>query len=61
MAFAISAVAYEAAPNLELRDLKGTAHKLEEYRGKPIVLNFWATWCVPCATEMPLLNEMQNR
>ena len=49
------------APNLELHDLKGVHHKLEEYRGKPVVLNFWATWCVPCATEMPLLNEMQQR
>jgi cytochrome c biogenesis protein CcmG, thiol:disulfide interchange protein DsbE len=53
--------AQEAAPNLDLRDLKGAPHKLEEYRGKPVVLNFWATWCVPCAAEMPLLNEMQKR
>ncbi len=53
--------AQEAAPSLELRDLKGAPHKLEEYRGKPVVLNFWATWCVPCAAEMPLLNEMQKR
>jgi thiol-disulfide isomerase/thioredoxin len=53
--------AQEAAPNLELRDLKGVPHKLEEYRGKPVVLNFWATWCVPCAAEMPLLSEMQKR
>jgi len=58
---ALSAFAGEPAPNLELHDLKGTPHKLEEYRGKPLVLNFWATWCVPCATEMPLLSEMQNR
>jgi len=53
--------AQEAAPSLDLRDLKGAPHKLEEYRGKPVVLNFWATWCVPCAAEMPLLNEMQKR
>src|SRR5438270_8483601 len=58
---ALSAFAGEPAPNLELHDLKGTPHKLEEYRGKPLVLNFWATWCVPCAAEMPLLSEMQNR
>jgi cytochrome c biogenesis protein CcmG, thiol:disulfide interchange protein DsbE len=55
------AAAQEAAPSLDLRDLKGAPHKLEEYRGKPVVLNFWATWCVPCAAEMPLLNEMQKR
>ncbi|MGZ7103466.1 MAG: TlpA family protein disulfide reductase [Candidatus Angelobacter sp.] len=53
--------AQEAAPSLELHDLKGAPHKLEDYRGKPVVLNFWATWCVPCAAEMPLLNEMQKR
>jgi thiol-disulfide isomerase/thioredoxin len=52
--------AQEAAPSLDLRDLKGAPHKLEEYRGKPVVLNFWATWCVPCASEMPLLSEMQT-
>lgn len=55
------ASAQEAAPSLELRDLKGAPHKLEEYRGKPVVLNFWATWCGPCAAEMPLLTEMQKR
>lgn len=58
---ALVAVAGETAPNLELHDLKGAPHKLDEYRGKPVVLNFWATWCVPCAAEMPLLNEMQTR
>jgi cytochrome c biogenesis protein CcmG/thiol:disulfide interchange protein DsbE len=49
------------APSLKLHDLKGLPHMLEDYRGKPVLLNFWATWCVPCATEMPLLNEMQKR
>ncbi len=57
----LSASAADAAPNLQLQDLKGAAHKLSDYRGKPVVLNFWATWCVPCAAEMPLLNEMQQR
>jgi cytochrome c biogenesis protein CcmG, thiol:disulfide interchange protein DsbE len=55
----LSACAAETAPSLELHDLKGAPHKLEEFRGKPVVLNFWATWCVPCAAEMPLLSEMQ--
>jgi thiol-disulfide isomerase/thioredoxin len=55
------ATGQEAAPSLALHDLKGAPHKLEEYRGKPVVLNFWATWCVPCAAEMPLLSEMQKR
>jgi cytochrome c biogenesis protein CcmG, thiol:disulfide interchange protein DsbE len=53
--------AQKAAPNLKLHDLKGAPHTLEDYRGKPVLLNFWATWCVPCAAEMPLLNEMQKQ
>ena len=61
LGMAFPALAGDAAPNLDLHDLKGTHHKLQEYRGKPLVLNFWATWCVPCAAEMPLLNEMQQR
>jgi thiol-disulfide isomerase/thioredoxin len=58
---AVAAVAADTAPSLDLHDLQGAPHKLEDYRGKPVVLNFWATWCVPCAAEMPLLNEMQDR
>ena len=61
LACALSASAGDATPRLKLHDLKGAAHALEDYRGKPVVLNFWATWCVPCAAEMPLLSEMQNR
>ncbi len=61
LALAVTALTAETAPSLELHDLKGAPHKLEDYRGKPVVLNFWATWCVPCAAEMPLLNEMQDR
>jgi len=59
--FAFSLSQGETAPNLELRDLQGAKHALADYHGKPVVLNFWATWCVPCAAEMPLLSEMQNR
>jgi thiol-disulfide isomerase/thioredoxin len=53
--------AQPATPNLKLHDLQGAQHSLEDYRGKPVLLNFWATWCVPCAAEMPLLNEMQKQ
>jgi thiol-disulfide isomerase/thioredoxin len=57
-----SAVAQsQTTPELDLQDLKGGHHKLEDYRGKVVLLNFWATWCVPCAAEMPLLGEMQQR
>jgi thiol-disulfide isomerase/thioredoxin len=53
--------AQQAAPSLKLHDLQGATHTLEDYRGKPVLLNFWATWCVPCAAEMPLLSEMQKQ
>jgi thiol-disulfide isomerase/thioredoxin len=51
----------KSTPSLKLHDLKGAPHALEDYRGKPVLLNFWATWCVPCAAEMPLLSEMQKQ
>src|SRR3954453_1472225 len=53
--------AQQSTPSLKLHDLQGAPHTLEDYRGKPVLLNFWATWCVPCAAEMPLLSEMQKQ
>lgn len=53
--------AQPATPSLKLHDLKGVPHALEDYRGRPVLLNFWATWCVPCAAEMPLLGQMQKQ
>jgi thiol-disulfide isomerase/thioredoxin len=53
--------ASDAPPKMDLTDLKGTHHSLDEYKGKVVVLNFWATYCVPCATEMPMLSQMQKR
>lgn len=46
---------------IDLQDLKGGHHKLADYKGKIVLLNFWATYCVPCAAEMPLLARMQRR
>jgi thiol-disulfide isomerase/thioredoxin len=48
------------APALSLKDLEGTAQALQAYRGKVVVLNFWATWCEPCRDEMPSFNKLKR-
>ncbi|HEY8489577.1 MAG TPA: TlpA disulfide reductase family protein [Dehalococcoidia bacterium] len=44
-----------AAPDFQLRTLDGGTVRLSDLRGRPVVINFWATWCPPCREEMPLL------
>ncbi|WP_372869216.1 redoxin domain-containing protein [Planomicrobium okeanokoites] len=43
----------ETAPDFELTTLEGEAVRLSDYKGKKVILNFWATWCPPCRAEMP--------
>ncbi|PZD93488.1 thiol-disulfide oxidoreductase [Paenibacillus sambharensis] len=45
-------------PAFELAGLNGDVHKLEDYKGKPMIINFWGTFCPPCVKEMP---EFQNQ
>ena len=45
------------APDVPLSDLDGRAHRLAEYRGRRVLLNFWASWCGPCLDEMPALDR----
>ncbi len=47
-------------PSLELYTLKNTPTSLESYIGKPLVINVWATWCLPCRREMPMLYEISQ-
>lgn len=51
----------KAAKNFTLPDLDGKPHKLSDYRGKVVLINFWATWCPPCRREMPSMEHLQQK
>jgi peroxiredoxin len=48
------------APDFTLTDINGKSHKLSDYRGKDVLLIFWATWCPPCRVEIPHLKELRK-
>lgn len=50
----------DTTPDFQLSDMDGKPLQLSGYRGKVVVLNFWATWCPPCVDEMPSLNRFQE-
>ncbi len=45
------------APDFSLPDTSGKLHRLSDYRGRPVIINFWATWCPPCREEIPSMNR----
>jgi cytochrome c biogenesis protein CcmG/thiol:disulfide interchange protein DsbE len=44
----------QPAPGFSLTDLQGRTVRLADYAGRPVILNFWASWCIPCQTEFPM-------
>jgi thiol-disulfide isomerase/thioredoxin len=50
----------ERVPDIALPDLTGQPRSLKEWRGRPLIVNFWATWCEPCREEIPLLSSLQT-
>lgn len=48
-------------PELTFRDASGAERKLSDWRGRTVLLNLWATWCVPCRLEMPALDALQAK
>src|SRR5580765_1914010 len=60
-AVAVESVEGTPAPDVIFKDLDGKDVSLSSYRGKVVLINFWATWCDPCYIEIPWLIEMQQK
>ncbi len=51
----------QMAPDFSLMDMDGEKHQLSDYKGKTLIVNFWATWCPPCREEMPSMERAWNK
>jgi len=58
---AVSSPALSVAPDFTLRSIGGPNLRLQEQRGKVVLINFWATWCAPCRLEMPHLDRLFDK
>src|SRR6266849_6945855 len=60
-AVSVESVAGTSAPDAIFKDLEGKDVPLSSFKGKVVLINFWATWCEPCYIEIPWLIEMQQK
>ena len=59
--FAVDKLSGQKAPDFTLKDINGNPVSLSSFKGKVVLLNFWATWCPPCKAEMPSMNRLQKK
>lgn len=59
--FSVDKLIGQKAPDFRLKDINGKEVSLSSFKGKVVLLNFWATWCPPCKAEMPSMNKLYEK